>query len=684
MNAPTRQETIRSFAIGTMLGVAVLVVSGLRALAEFSFVAQGHKVIASVDLDPSLQSPLVQQSAAYLASLLIAHVGLGCAAAFAGVLSRFALPKMQARAELATFFWFAITAYWVFAAYSVWFPASIFSFSDPTSDLFHLVQPVVDAAAVALPAIAAIMVLMASLRAGSFSTPARLLATAGILVIVGVATTTASIAPLSSARAGAGVESRIGQKPNIILVGIDSLRTDLTMDGDGRGLTPNIDAFLRQSHVFPDAITPLARTYPAWVSILTGKHPVSTNARFNLMPRSRVDASESLGFDFKTHGYRTIYATDEVRFANIDASFGFDQVITPPIGAADFVLGSLNDLPLPNVLSRTILGRWLFPHTYANRAAYVTYRPDMFEDLFFDSVSPDKPLFIAAHLTLAHYPYSWAGRTKPTTPEGYRKGYADAVAEVDRQFGRVMDGLRARGVLDSAIVVLLSDHGEALGGKHDTMLRGIGTADQVWSSVWGHGTSVMSPHQYQVLLAFREFGKEVGLGTPGTHGAPASIEDIRSTLIDLVEPGSPIDSDGLSLAPILRGQLPPAGVLSRVRFTETDFNTPSVLRGKYDADGALSEGAEYYEVAGQTGWVQLKADRLKELMDAKERAAVQFNMHLAALPSENGEVVYLLTEGDDSLPMHLGARPDPASNHKAALLWDALHDRFRAELGTPR
>src|SRR3990167_3149950 len=44
------------------------------------------------------------------------------------------------------------------------------------------------------------------------------------------------------------------QKPNIILIGVDSVRPDFT------GFTPNIDSFLQKSSVFTHAYTPLART----------------------------------------------------------------------------------------------------------------------------------------------------------------------------------------------------------------------------------------------------------------------------------------------------------------------------------------------------------------------------------------------------------------------------------------
>ena len=73
-----------------------------------------------------------------------------------------------------------------------------------------------------------------------------------------------------------------------MIIGIDSLRNDLQVPRQRRGGTPNIRRFLDDSRRFSDATTPLARTYPSWVSILTGRHPVTTNARYNLMPRRLV------------------------------------------------------------------------------------------------------------------------------------------------------------------------------------------------------------------------------------------------------------------------------------------------------------------------------------------------------------------------------------------------------------
>ncbi len=319
-------------------------------------------------------------------------------------------------------------------------------------------------------------------------------------------------------------------RPHIVLIGIDSLRNDLLVPRRGAAEVPNIREFLGESRRFSDATSPLARTYPAWVSILTGRHPVATNARYNLMPRRLVHEGETLGDALRSRSYRAVYSTDEVRFANIDRSFGFDQLITPPIGAADFILGYAGDIPLVNLVASMPGGGRLFPSNHANRAANVTYRPRHFVQRLENELAIEGPTFITIHLTLAHWPYAWAGQAVPTMPNDYRDAYGKAVTEVDRQFRDVLAALESKHVLDNAIVVLLSDHGEALGADSDSMFRGTGTPREIWDSLWGHGTSVMSPNQYHVLLAMRAFGRARLPGPQRDYDWPVSLEDLRPTL----------------------------------------------------------------------------------------------------------------------------------------------------------
>ncbi len=167
-------------------------------------------------------------------------------------------------------------------------------------------------------------------------------------------------------------------KPNIIIIGVDAVRPDFLGFFGSDNKTPYFDNFLNQSTVFSESLTPLARTYPTWVSILTGQYPKKNGIRLDLAEHITFDLHETLPAILQRAGYQTLYATDETRFSNIDQRFGFDKTITPPIGFNDFLLGSLNDFPVSNLLVNTFLGRYLFPYSYANRAAYITYNPTTF------------------------------------------------------------------------------------------------------------------------------------------------------------------------------------------------------------------------------------------------------------------------------------------------------------------
>jgi arylsulfatase A-like enzyme len=467
----------------------------------------------------------------------------------------------------------------------------------------------------------------------------------------------------------------------VVLLGIDSLRADLMVPRQGAAAAPHVESFLAGSRRFRDATTPLARTYPSWMSILTGRHPVSTNARFNLMPRAMVREGETLADALRGQGYRTIYATDEVRFANFDESFGFDQMIMPPVGAVDFLLGFGGDMPLVNLIAPTAAGAWLFPSNHANRAAYVTYRPQQFLDRLERELEIEGPSLIAIHLTLAHWPYAWSGMALPGSPPEYRAVYGEAVAAVDRQFRSVLDLLEARGVLDNAVVVLLSDHGEALGADNDSMMRRTGSGMEIWDSLWGHGTSVLSPNQYTVLLAMRAFGHAQLPGQAADYGWPVSLEDVRPTLETLAAGHAAPGLDGISLLPYLADPARAPELATRVRFTETDFNTPSTLAGRYEASGIIDEAAVYYELDPDSGWVQFRKKWLPELIGRKQRAALSENALLAYVPNlRQRRWSYLYTSRHDPLPRALETRPDPDGDPEAARLWDALQARFPGEL----
>jgi hypothetical protein len=660
--------------VALLLGFALLAFCIAWTLADLMIAFANDKVTASVVYDQEYGPVLTERIVWFALALVLLHLAFGVLALGLARLTSAALPEFADGRQLQLIVaWFVGLVIVTLMANAAWYPASRFS---PDESWLHGTWQGLRPVHAALAALSACVVALAWRAARQVRWPSRQViwvsATAALLLVTGLVS--------QAALATRSTLLSLSQ-PHIVIIGLDSLRDDLTGAQAAEGLTPQVNAFLEGAHRFSDTVSPLARTYPALVSMMTGRHPASTNARFNLMPRNQVRERDTLGDSLQASGYDSVYATDEVRFANFDESFGFDQLITPPVGASDFMLGKAGDLPLVNLLSPTRLASWLFPTNYANRAVYTTYRPHNFLDRLDRELSVQKPTLLFIHLTLTHWPYSWAGFNKPSIPQDYRTSYRRSVAAVDRQFGNVMIMLERKGLLTNALVAVFSDHGEALGGPTDSMLRKTGTGTEIWNSLWGHGTSVMSPHQYGVLLAMRGFGRAQLPSAPAVHAWPVSLEDVRPTLQEFATGSAPTNVDGISLLPFLREPDSASKLQTRIRYTETDFNTPMVLAGKYNESGLIHEGAAYYEIVPETGWVQLRQDRLPELMTKKQRAALTTDSLLAAIPSwTDDSVSYLFTDRRSPLPRRLQSRPDLAAEPEAARLWDALHARFPGEL----
>ncbi len=92
----------------------------------------------------------------------------------------------------------------------------------------------------------------------------------------------------------------------------------------------------------------------------------------------------------------------------------------------------------------------------------------------------DQPFFAVGWTTQTHHPYQMApGQTEQTFCDGKLplempglNQYLNCMAEDDRQIGRLIDGLKARGLDDDTLVVVTGDHGEAFGWPHDTVGHG--------------------------------------------------------------------------------------------------------------------------------------------------------------------------------------------------------------------
>jgi hypothetical protein len=471
--------------------------------------------------------------------------------------------------------------------------------------------------------------------------------------------------------------------PDVIIIGIDSLRPDYVHYlGFPLDITPNLDRFLAGAAVFPDTLTPLARTFPSWVSILTGLNPIHHGARFNLEDPERVQTTRSIAHEFRRLGYLTAYATDETRFSNINGRYGFDRLLTPSTGALDFLLGTAVNSPATDILTASRLGAWLFPYNHVNRAAYTTYLPEGFDSKIqrFLSSSGDRPLFLSVHFCLPHWPYQWAAMTEPmdSPPPPFQDSdphYLAAVKRADGQFGTLLRALERNGRLEHAIVVVLSDHGESFLLAKDQTRPVNPQGTSAAADLPGHGTDVTSLAQYHVLFAFRSFA--AGKVRPGVRQQRASVTDVAPTLSALLLSPADRKFDGRSLQDLLSDDTlalqPP-----RPFFLESGFSIPAILTLNPSATEVFHEGARYYDI-GKSGRLTVRRDTRIELMRNKQRAVVLGDWMLAVLPGSDDAPATALVD----LKSGRWWTPDDwhASTGPVDVLADALCQQYRADPG---
>src|SRR5262245_3636095 len=283
---------------------------------------------------------------------------------------------------------------------------------------------------------------------------------------------------------------------NVLIITIDTLRADrVGIYGATNVETPNMDRLAREGAWASQSDVPVPLTRPSHVSLFTGRYPSEHGIRDNLSAPLNGDVPLLSGI-FQQAGFATAaFVSSSVLDRQSGLSRGFD------VYSDRFDKGA--DQRTADVVTAEAIG-WLR--------------------------SPPKPKFFAwLHLYDPHAPY--------TPPEPYASRYAGRpydgeVAFCDEQVGRVMTALRETGALDNTLVIVTSDHGEALGE---------------------HGEDVHGYFVYEATLRVPLIVRGPGVA-PGTRvGAVARTIDLFPTVLDLMGVGASQASSGRSLGPALRG-----------------------------------------------------------------------------------------------------------------------------------
>lgn len=281
---------------------------------------------------------------------------------------------------------------------------------------------------------------------------------------------------------------------NVLIVTIDTLRADrLGVHGAGQAAvaTPNIDALAREGAWATNATVHAPLTRPSHVSLFTGRYPDEHGIRDNVSPPLAADVPV-LAEGFKRDGFATAaFVASVVVDRQSGLARGFDLYSDRFAPGADRKPGDV---------------------VVSEAAAWLKGR---------------RKFFAWVHLYDPHAPYLPPGRY---AAEYRDRPYDGTVAWSDELMGRLVSALRDAGTLDSTLVIVTSDHGEALGE---------------------HGEDVHGYFVYEATLHVPLVIRGPGV-KPGTRiDGLARTVDLYSTIQEMT--GRTVEAvSGRSLAPALR------------------------------------------------------------------------------------------------------------------------------------
>jgi choline-sulfatase len=339
-------------------------------------------------------------------------------------------------------------------------------------------------------------------------------------------------------------------KPNIILISVDTLRSDrLSCNAPTAPPTPNIDKLSHGGTSFSQGSSMVPLTLPSHVSMLTSMYPFVSGVEDNgdrLAP-----GTVTLAAALRSHGYRT--AAFLGGFV-LDKRFGLDQ----GFDSYDSPSASLNSGSSD-------------PGDIKRKGEAVA---DAGEEWL--NANSDRPFFLFLHLYDLHTPYNLSAAEKAK----YGEGYNGELGYIDHVIGDFWDYLVSHDLVNKSLIVFTSDHGEGLGEHGEST----------------HGFFIYQSTLHVPLIIHWPGG---GARMPARVDAPASLLDVSPTILDAVRLPVPQAMEGKSL---LAAAGFPGDIFSESVYPQKHFGASalaSLRRGHYKYIEAPRP--EFYDLAQDPG-----------------------------------------------------------------------------------
>jgi arylsulfatase A-like enzyme len=329
--------------------------------------------------------------------------------------------------------------------------------------------------------------------------------------------------------------------PNILLIGVDSLRADhMSCYGYDRLTTPHIDELADQGVLFERNYCPHVPTTSGYGTMLTGLDCFGTSIVALRHQGPFAPGVQSLAEILRKHGYDTT----SVGFQGNPAAQGFDTYVNfegwgdwehRPSLKAD----NLNAVAIPE-LDRLAKGKKPFLLFLRHMDPHSPYLPPApFERMFYSGNEFDpKNKSMQPVMTFKPFCDYFACWMPPgvTDAEYITAQYDGAVAYMDASMQRLFTRLEELGIAEDTLVILNSDHGETL---YD---------HECWYD--HHG-------MYDCTLHIPLIMRWPGVLPEGEVVEGITLhQDLVPTIMDLLDIDPGIGFDGVSQLPLIDGSVP--------------------------------------------------------------------------------------------------------------------------------
>lgn len=363
------------------------------------------------------------------------------------------------------------------------------------------------------------------------------------------------------------------EKPNILLIISDDLRTELNCYGVSYIKSPNIDQLANESTLFKNAYCQQAVCAASRASFLSGCRPNTTGVDYpyseyyinTFWPAHPTIAEyfERQGYVVRTFGkvhhgpkYDKIinkhFDPEGIKFYALEENIVLGGKIgrskqSPPFESADVPDESYSDGLIAQEVVKTINSlsgnKNPFMLIVGFKKPHLPFcAPKNYWDLYNEDeigLAPYRkhPLNSPEYSTIKNNELAgyagYTGRTGDEMPEYYQKklrhGYAACVSFIDAQVGKLIEELKRSGKYENTIIILMSDHGWHLGDQN----------------MWGKSTNFENATHSPLII--RVPGKTKG----DRLSQIVEYVDIYPTLVELagLKPAGYLE--GTSIVPLL-------------------------------------------------------------------------------------------------------------------------------------